>query len=63
MNLLWIKVATSFILISGYDSFFVTMSKPNKRKAVSFQEKQEFYEELIAHFSFIVIEATSRKKT
>jgi hypothetical protein len=42
------------------------MSKPKKRKTFSFQEKQEFCEELIAYFPFTVIcvfDATSRKKT
>jgi hypothetical protein len=38
VNLLRIKLANSFILISGCDSFFITMTEP-KRKAFSIQEK------------------------
>jgi hypothetical protein len=39
VNLLRIKLENSFILISGCDSFFITMTEPNKRKAFSVQEK------------------------
>jgi hypothetical protein len=39
VNLLRIKLANSFILISGCDSFFITMTEPKKRKAFSIQEK------------------------
>jgi hypothetical protein len=41
MNLLWIKLANSFILIYGCDSFFITMIEPKKSKTFSIQEKIE----------------------
>jgi hypothetical protein len=39
VNLLRIKLANSFVVISGCDSFFITMTELKKRKAFSVQEK------------------------
>jgi hypothetical protein len=39
MNLLRIKLANSFILISGCDSFLIVMIEPKKRKAFSVKKK------------------------
>jgi hypothetical protein len=41
MNLLQIKLANSFILISSCDSFFIMMSEPKKRKAFPIQDKMD----------------------
>jgi hypothetical protein len=49
VNLLQIKLAKSFILISGCDSFFIMMIEPKKRKAFSFQEKMDILAQVDAN--------------
>jgi hypothetical protein len=49
MNLLQIKLANSFILISGCNSFFITMTEPKKRKAFSIQEKMDILAQVYAN--------------
>jgi hypothetical protein len=49
VNLLRIKLANSFILISGRDSVFITMTEPRKRKAFSIQEKMDILAQVDAN--------------
>jgi hypothetical protein len=41
LHLLRIKLASSFILFSDCDSFFIMMTEPRKRKVFSIQEKMD----------------------
>jgi hypothetical protein len=49
VNLLRIKLANSFILISGCDLFFIIMIVPKKRKAFSIQEKMDILAQVDAN--------------
>jgi hypothetical protein len=49
LHLLRIKLANSFILISGCDSFFIMMTEPRKRKVFSIQEKMDILAQVDAN--------------
>lgn len=49
MTLLWIKLVNSFILISGYNSFFIKMSEPKKKETFSIQEKMNILAQMDAN--------------
>jgi hypothetical protein len=49
LHLLQIKLANGFILISGCNSFFITMNEPRMRKAFSIQEKMDILAQVDAN--------------
>jgi hypothetical protein len=49
VTLLRIKLTSSFISISGCDSFFIMKCEPQKRKAISSEEKMDILAQVDAN--------------
>jgi hypothetical protein len=61
MNLLRIKLANSFILISGHDSIFITVSEPKEKKAFSIHKQTVILAQVDANKKTCVVLATDKE--